>query len=75
MIRPDASQADSALLLNQPLAVPAKKLAVPAKKLAVIWLLSNNSQIRRKRLNLRRKFAPKIQHNSQQKIYLENSQE
>ena len=75
MIRPDTSQADSALMLNQLLAVPAEKLAVMAKKLAVFWLLFNNSQTCHKHLNSRRKFARKIQHNSQQKIILENSQE
>jgi len=74
MIRPDASQADSAPMLNQLLAVSAEMLAVPAKKLAVFWLLLNNSQHPLKHLNSRRKFAQIIQHNSQQKIFLENSQ-
>jgi len=75
MIRPDASQADPAMGLNQALAVPAKRLAVPAAKLAVFWLLSNNSQPPLKPLNFRRKSAPKRQHNSQRKIFVENSQE
>jgi len=75
MIRPDASQTDFAAGLNQLLAVSGKMLAVPAKKLAVFWLLLNNSQHPLKHLNSRRKFAQKIQHNSQQKIFLENSQE
>ncbi|MEO7689146.1 MAG: hypothetical protein ABIS51_07660 [Sphingomonas sp.] len=61
MIRPDPSQADSALMLNQ-------VLAVPAKKLAVFWLLSNNSQTPQKPLNSRRKFAPKVGNNSQKKF-------
>jgi len=75
MIRPDPSQADSAAMLNQALAVSAKILAVPPARLAVFWLLSHNSQLARICLNFHHKSAPKNRHNSQRKIFAENSQE
>jgi len=50
-------------------------LAVPPARLAVFWLLSNSSQLARKRLNANGKSAPGIRHNSQRKIFVEISQE